>query len=552
MANDLRIQNVRMTTSTNVTGSTTVGLSDTRGLTSDWQAGTHFSRYEIDSKLATGGMAEVWRAKLKGVRGFEKRIVIKTMLPQLAGRPDLVEMFINEATLASAFSHPNIAHVFDFGQLEGRYFIGMEYVPGVTLRFAHKRMLARSELLPMATTLHVMIDVCEALNEVHELCDGGGTLGLIHRDLSPDNVIVSTSGSAKLIDFGAARATTRTPLPSVFVGKYRYAAPERVRRTSEDRRSDLYSAGVILYECLTGGRPYDGPDQVIIQAVGAGRLYDPRDRLPSLPAAVAEVVMRAMAADPADRFATARQMRDALTRCLDALGASNREHDVTASLAALMETPEPAPIVLAPIEAVPEAIEIAADPSSGADVALCEVEIIEASGPIQMSGARTENGFADRPDGPPPLPAIPSRARANIAPPSSPPPQARSADPSAPHWSRPGQLFERVFGGPSGTAPGLLGWRRTPEQQPHDSHRSPLQRAVELFDRGIELRVAGRYGEALQAWERAAALAPENRVYQSNVARLREQLDELRRAQHRLADWSRGHAACDPEPLTDD
>ena len=256
---------------------------------------------------------------------------------------------------------------------------------------------------------------------------------------------------------------------------------------------------------------------MIIQAVASGRLYDPRDRLPSLPAAVAEVVMRAMAADPADRFATARQMREALTRCLDALGASNREHDVTASLAALMETPEPAPILLAPVEAVPEAIEIAADPSSGvssgADVALCEVEIIEASGPIQMSGARTENGFAERPEGPPPLPAIPSRARANIAPPSSPPPQSRRADPSAPHWSPPGQLFERVFGGPSGTAPGLLGWRRTPEQPPHDSHRSPLQRAVELFDRGIALRVAGRYGEALEAWERAAALAPENRVY---------------------------------------
>ena len=170
MANDLRFQGVRMTTSTNVTGPITVGLPDTRGLSSDWQAGTHFSRYEIDSKLATGGMAEVWRAKLKGVRGFEKRIVIKTMLPHLAGRPDLVEMFINEATLAPAFSHPNIAHVFDFGQLEGRYFIAMEYVPGVTLRFAHKRMLARGELLPMAAMLHVMIDVCEALHEVHELC----------------------------------------------------------------------------------------------------------------------------------------------------------------------------------------------------------------------------------------------------------------------------------------------------------------------------------------------------------------------------------------------
>ena len=299
---------------------------------------------------------------------------------------------------------------------------------------------------------------------------------------------------------------------------------------------------MILYECLTGGRPYDGPDQVIIQAVAAGRLYDPRERLPSLPAAVAEVVMRAMAAHPADRFATARQMREALIHCLGAPGASNREHDVTASLAALMETPEPAPIHLASVEAVPEAIAMVAepsvvDPSSGGDVALCEVEIIEASGPI-----------AEHPNAPS-SPALPSRARANIVSPTSPPPQSRRADPSAPHWSAPGQLFERVFGGPSGTAPGLLGWRRTPEQPPHDSHRSPLQRAVELFDRGIELRVAGRYGEALQAWERAAALAPENRVYRSNVARLRDQLEELRRAQRRLADWSRGHVA---GPLTDD
>jgi eukaryotic-like serine/threonine-protein kinase len=527
MPNDLRFSSARMTTSTNVTGSTTIGLPESRGLHPTWQAGTQFSRYQIDSKLATGGMAEVWRAKVKGARGFEKRIVIKTMLPQLAGRPDLVEMFINEATLASAFSHPNIAHVFDFGQLEGHYFIAMEYVPGVTLRFAHKRMLARGELLPMVATLHVMLDVCEALHDVHDLADGNGALGLVHRDISPDNVIVSTSGAAKLIDFGAARATARTPPPSVFVGKYRYAAPERIRRIAEDRRSDIYSVGVILYECLTGGRPYDGPDAAIVKLAQAGRLYDPRDRLPCLPAPVAEVVMRAMASDPADRFATAREMREALTRCLMALGASNKEHDVTTSLAALIETPdETARILIAPVEAVPEAIEIAAEPSSGADGALCEVEIIEASGRIH---ALVE---------PPPLPAIPSRARASGPPPVAPPPQPRAPDPSAPHWSAPGQLFERVFGGPGGAAPGVLGWRRTPEQPPHDSHRAPLQRAVELFDRGIELRVSGRYGEALQAWERAAALAPENRVYQSNVGRLREQLDELRRAAHRIAEWS--------------
>jgi serine/threonine-protein kinase len=520
-----------MSTSTDVTGPTQ-GLRVRGALESTWQAGTHFSRYEIDSKLASGGMAEVWRAKLKGVRGFEKRIVIKTMLPSLAGRPDLVEMFINEATLASAFSHPNIAHVFDFGQLEGRYFIAMEYVPGVTLRFAHKRMLARGEILPMAATLHVMIDVCEALHDVHELADAHGTLGLIHRDLSPDNIVVSTSGAAKLIDFGAARATTRTPQPSTFVGKYRYAAPERVRRNEEDCRSDLYSAGVILYECLTGLRPYDGPDEEVIRAVAEARVLDPRERAPSLPAPIAEVVMRAMAPEPAARFASAREMREALTRCLLALGASTKERDVSASLAALMEAPDTAPVLVAPREAVPEAIDVTGEPSSGADVALCEVEIIEASGPI-------------RADAPPPMPAMPARARAVVAPPLPPLPEARPADPSAPHFSRPGQLFDRVFGGPGGDAPGVLGWRRTPEQPPHDSHRSPLQRAVEMFDRGIELRRAGRYGEALDAWERAAALAPENRVYQSNVERLRQQLDELRVAQRRLAEWSGGFDASD-------
>jgi serine/threonine protein kinase len=531
MPNDVRSSWAGVpTTSTNVTNSTTGG-AEIGAPPSSWQSGTHFSRYEIDSRLAAGGMAEVWRAKLKGARGFEKRIVIKTMLPQLAGRPDLVEMFINEATLASAFSHPNIVHVYDFGQLEGRYFIAMEYVPGVTLRFAHKRMLARGELLPITTVLHVMVDVCDALQVVHDMADGHGPLGLLHRDLSPDNVIVSTSGTAKLIDFGAARATTRTPAQSVFVGKYRYAAPERIRRTSEDRRSDVYSAGVILYECLTGARPHEGSDQEVIASVAQGRRCDPRQRRSSLPASVAAAVTQALAFDPDQRFATARDLRDALTRCLAELGAPDREEDVTASLAALIEAPtsDTDRVLVPKPEAVPVAVEAAADPSSGIEVALCEVEIIEASGRIQMSAE------------PPPVPALPSRARVDLAPPVTPPPRPRKADPSAPHWSLPGQLFERVFGGPASAAPGVLGWRRTSAEPPPESHRSAGQRAVELFDRGVALRMLGRYGEALEAWERALALAPDNRVYESNVVRLRAQLNELRRAERQLQTWDLGN-----------
>lgn len=483
-----------------------------------WQAGTHFSRYEIDSKLATGGMAELWRARLKGVRGFEKRIVLKTMLSSLAGRADLVEMFINEATIASAFSHPNIVHVFDFGQLEGRYFIAMEFVPGVTLRFAHKRMLARGERLPIAATLHVMADVCEGLHAVHELADANGPLGVVHRDLSPDNVILSTSGTAKLIDFGAARATARTPTPAVFVGKYRYAAPERIRRAAEDRRADVYSAGVILYELLTGVRPFDGPDADIIEPMRIGRVCDPRERVPTLPAEVAQAVVRATSPDRADRFATARDLGEALLRCLAALGSAGKERDVTASLAALIdEPPEPLPVVIAP-EVSGGSAGRTTESSTTGEVALCEVEIIEASGPIVV-----------RPE-PPALPTIPARAEAAGL---SPPPAPRPPELSGPTWN---MRDPRVFGGPP-SVPGVVGWRRTPETPPPAVQQAPVQKAVELFDKGIELRVAGRYGEALQAWERALALAPENQVYRANVARLREQLNELRRAQRRIEDW---------------
>src|SRR5450755_4184432 len=175
-------------------------------LLSPWVPGTRFGSYEIESRLAVGGMAEVWRAKIIGLEGFEKRIVIKTMLTNLHQRPDLTEMFVTEASLAARLSHPNIVDVLDFGQLEGRYFIAMEYVPGLTLRVAHKQMVAAGGRLPIVATLHILRDVCEALQHMHELADSNGPLGLLHRDLSPDNVILSTSGTAKLIDFGAARA----------------------------------------------------------------------------------------------------------------------------------------------------------------------------------------------------------------------------------------------------------------------------------------------------------------------------------------------------------
>jgi serine/threonine-protein kinase len=410
------------------------------GLPSAWLPGTEFSRYQIDSRLAAGGMAEVWRAKIKGVSGFEKRIVIKTMHTALQDQPELVQMFVGEASIAAQLSHPNIVQVLDFGRLEGRYFIAMEYVPGVTLRVAHKRTVARGERLPLPAVLHVMMDLCDALDHLHDAADGRGTLGLVHRDVSPDNVIISTGGIAKLIDFGAARATARTPSTPVFVGKYRYAAPERIRRDGEDRRSDIYSVGVMLYECLAGRRPFDGTDSQVIAGLLTSRSCDPRVRAPGVPPRLAEVVVKATAQNPADRFATAGEMRLALAECLEQTHGWSKHRDVTAALEALFL--EPAAIAArdaalaldAEVEAVPEPI---AEPGyddyavgeqtlpRGA-IPLCEVKIVD-----------VPRAFGRLAPAPPPLPV-----RTAIPPSLARPLPVRSPDPG----QRPARGIDRGRG----------------------------------------------------------------------------------------------------------
>jgi serine/threonine-protein kinase len=457
-------------------------------------AGASFARYEIESLLAAGGMAEVWRAKTKGAEGFERRVVIKTMLTQFADRADLVEMFVREATLGAQLSHPNIVDVFDFGQIDGRYFIAMEYVPGVTLRFAHRRMLARGGRLPVAMLLHVMRDVCEGLQHIHDLEDANGPMGVVHRDLSPDNIILSTSSRTKLIDFGAARATERTPPPSLFVGKYRYAAPERIRQALEDCRSDVYSAGVILYECLTGVRPVDGTDEEIVKAVLAAPSWNPRDRVPELSARIGKLVMKATAQNPADRFEDAQELAGAIGMCLSELGSFSKEREVTAALSAVLdssgEDDAAAPAVTQ--EGVPEVVGAETSHPSDVGVALHEVEILDASGPIRAA-----------------------------------PPQATAT--SQPRSMRRATTKTRpVPVPPPGTS--LRAWYASSTSA--NKPTSPLEQAVEFFDRGVALRTENRYAEALESWELALALAPDNQLYEANVKRLREELARMELEAH--------------------
>ena len=457
-----------------------------------WVPGSRFSNYEIESLLATGGMAEVWRAKMKGVEGFERRVVIKTMLPKLQHRSQLVDMFVSEASLSARLSHPNIVDVFDFGQLEGRYFIAMSYVPGLTLREVHRQLLLRRERMSVAAALHIGRDICEALQHIHELEDGSGPLGLVHRDLSPDNIIISTSGTAKLIDFGAARATARTPPNQLFVGRFRYAAPERVRHEGEDCRSDVYSAGVVVYECLTGVRPFSGTDAEVVRDVTASACCDPRARIPDLPANVAEMVKMATARDPRDRFASARQFGSAIARALLQIGASSREREVTAALSAVLEN-EAQAMSQDEAEAVPRAVDPSNPSDSSGVLALSEVEMLEASGPIRRPEVPERVPEADTRRIDLPLPPEAFRSHTDVA-----------AVPALVTGAASLTDAVRLAAGADG--------------------RSPEERAVELFDLGVALRAKGCYREALDAWQGALALAPDNLVYQANVQRLRAQL----------------------------
>jgi serine/threonine protein kinase len=279
-------------------------------------AGTSFGRYRIASRLATGGMASVWLATLSGAEGFEKEVVVKTMLPELASSPELLQMFINEARIAARFNHPNIVQVFDFGCLDGHYYIVMEHVAGRSMRQIRRRLRATKKPFPRRLLLRTIVDVCRALGYAHDLEEPSGWLGFVHGDISPENVMVARGGMTKLIDFGAAHINALSRPAGKFIGKYRYVSPERLGGGVGDRRSDIYSLGVILYEFLTGVRPYEGEDHEIIAQVRAGKPRDAAEMVPDLPADLVAIIRKTMAVYPEDRYQTAEQLASELLRVL--------------------------------------------------------------------------------------------------------------------------------------------------------------------------------------------------------------------------------------------
>ncbi len=276
------------------------------------------AQYEILRSLDRGGMAEVFLARLVGVEGFEKRVVLKRVLPHLSGDARLLQRFVDEARVAARLSHPNIVQIFELGEQHGQYFIAMEHVDGRNVKDAAKRLLARGERLPVAHALRIGVAVSDALHYAHTRSDDEGKrIGLVHRDVSPANVLVSYEGIVKLIDFGIARTldgVERTS-PGTVVGKAGYMSPEQMRGEPVDARTDVFACAATLFHVVTGMLPYPGVGvQAVMSAVNHGERRPFAEVRELIDEELFDVLSRGFAHEPRDRFQTALELQGALER----------------------------------------------------------------------------------------------------------------------------------------------------------------------------------------------------------------------------------------------
>jgi serine/threonine protein kinase len=284
-------------------------------------AGSKLGRYELLARIATGGMGEIFLARLAGAAGFEKLCVIKRILPHLASDERFRAMLIAEARIASNMSHANICHVYELDEIAGELYLVMEYLEGVTVLQLLRTMSERETALDLGLVAGMVQQACEGLHYAHELRDrNGSSLGVVHRDVSPSNLFVTESGVVKIVDFGVAKAhgTIESPGPGEVKGKYAYMAPEQLRGQEVDRRVDVFSLAVVVYEMLTCRRLYQRKtDEQTFRAILAAPEIDLARLRPDAPVTIAPVLRRALARDPAARYGSARQFATAL---FDAFG----------------------------------------------------------------------------------------------------------------------------------------------------------------------------------------------------------------------------------------
>jgi len=283
-----------------------------------------FGRYVLLERIAVGGMAEIFKAKTESIGGFEKTVAIKRLHAHYSEDEDFVRMLLDEARIAALLNHSGVVQIYDAGVVGSHYYIAMEYVHGQSAYGLLRAVYARKTVLPIALACHIAGEVAMALHHAHAVRDASGAPArIVHRDVSPQNVLLSYEGDVKVVDFGIAKAAMRSTRTQsgVIKGKFYYMAPEHARGERVDHRSDIFANGILLYELLTTHACYDEDDNaVLLEKVKNADFPPPRTHRPDMPEALQDIVLKAMASDPDKRYQTARDMAWDLMRFLKSAG----------------------------------------------------------------------------------------------------------------------------------------------------------------------------------------------------------------------------------------
>jgi serine/threonine-protein kinase len=295
-----------------------------------------FGRYQLLRKLATGGMGQIFLARQIGPVGFQKLLVVKRILPHLTQEEEFIKMFFDEARIAALLNHPNIAQLYDLGDVEGVYYIAMEHVHGESVRQLNAVANERKGGLPLALKCRIIADAAAGLDYAHRAkSPSGRALGLIHRDVSPQNILVGFNGCVKLIDFGVAKATNKIShtMAGAIKGKYPYMSPEQARGEELDLRSDVFGLGIVLYELLTSTRLFKREnDTATLKAVVGSKIAAPSTLVDGVKKSLDAIVFKALARKREERFQSASELQLALEEHL----IQNRWPATSGHLAAFM------------------------------------------------------------------------------------------------------------------------------------------------------------------------------------------------------------------------
>ena len=305
-----------------------------------FRVGDKVGDYEIVARLKSGGMATLFLGRRMGASGFSKHVAIKVVHPHLAEDPSFVQMFVDEAMLSARIQHPNVVHVEELREVDGNHFLVMEYVSGCSLAQLLRELAKRERRLSPQLAVHIAVRVADGLHAAHELrSPDGSSLGVVHRDVSPENVLLAWEGHVKLIDFGVAKARFRSvqTTGAFLKGKIRYMAPEQATGQHIDRRSDIYALGVVLWEMLTMQRLFDADnDLALLEAVRNPRVVAPSYVVPDLPRELDRAVMQALQPMPSQRHQSAQQLRRELADAMPRAVALDASH-LSELLMAVME-----------------------------------------------------------------------------------------------------------------------------------------------------------------------------------------------------------------------